>query len=75
MSERGPETEGLTYRSAGVDISAADRLKGRLAERIRTMFQGLPASSFGRFAGLYPVPSLPGKVLAATVDGVGTKTK
>lgn len=75
MSERGPETEGLTYRSAGVDISAADRLKGRLAERIRTMFQGLPASSFGRFAGLYPIPSLPGKVLAATVDGVGTKTK
>ncbi len=73
--ERGPETEGLTYRSAGVDISAADRLKRRLAERFRAMFEGLPAGSFGQFAGLYPLPGLPEKILAATADGVGTKTK
>lgn len=74
---RGPEirSEGLTYRSAGVDIAAADRLKRRLGERIRELFGGLPARSFGQFAGLYPLPGLPEKILAATVDGVGTKTR
>jgi phosphoribosylformylglycinamidine cyclo-ligase len=69
----GPE--GLTYRSAGVDIDAADQLKRRLAARLRELFTGLPARSFGQFAGLYPLPGLPDKILAATVDGVGTKTR
>lgn len=74
---RGPEPgpDGLTYRSAGVDIAAADRLKRRLAERIRSLFGGLPARAFGQFAGLYPLPGQPDKILAATVDGVGTKTR
>jgi phosphoribosylformylglycinamidine cyclo-ligase len=61
----------LTYRRAGVDVEAADRLVARIA--------GLAAATHGpevepgpaAFAGLYRLPG--GDLLAATCDGVGTK--
>ena len=61
----------LTYRGAGVDVGAADRLVARIA--------GLAAATHGpevepgpaAFAGLYRLPD--GGLLAATCDGVGTK--
>ena len=64
--------EALTYRAAGVDIEAADRI----VEKIRAVAQrthgpqvvpGLDA-----FAGLFRLGA-PGPTLAASCDGVGTK--
>jgi phosphoribosylformylglycinamidine cyclo-ligase len=64
-------SDGLTYRGAGVDVGAADRLVARIA--------GIAAATHGpevepgpaAFAGLYRLPG--GSLLAATCDGVGTK--
>lgn len=67
---------GLTYRDAGVDIDAGDRLVDRirpLAQRTRTpeVLDGV-----GGFAGLCTIPQdVDDPVLVSGTDGVGTKLK
>jgi phosphoribosylformylglycinamidine cyclo-ligase len=67
---------GLTYRDAGVDIDAGERLVDRikpLAQRTR-----IPEvlGGVGGFAGLCAVPSdVEDPVLVSGTDGVGTKLK
>ncbi|HBL15927.1 MAG: phosphoribosylformylglycinamidine cyclo-ligase [Elusimicrobia bacterium GWA2_69_24] len=55
----------LTYKKAGVDIDAADKLVEFIQKK---------APAIGGFSGLYPIDG--GETfLAATTDGVGTKLK
>src|SRR5262245_55507968 len=71
MSERG-----ISYRDAGVDIDAAQRAMGGIAEMLRSTRTADTLSDIGSFGGLYRVP--PGfrkPVLVASTDGVGTKLK
>lgn len=71
MSERG-----LSYRDAGVDIDAANRAKGGIAELLRGTRTPDTLSDLGSFGGLYRVPGgMRRPVLVASTDGVGTKLK
>jgi len=59
--------EGRTYAGAGVSLSTAESVVGRL----RNAAESTGAMGFGAFAGLYPLNDR--QFLAASTDGVGTK--
>src|SRR5688572_483110 len=67
---------GLTYKQAGVDVEAGDRLVDRikpLAARTRIPEQ---LAGVGGFAGLCALPTgLKEPILVSGTDGVGTKLK
>ncbi len=67
----------LTYRSAGVDIEAADRWLSRLSPLIRATHGPEVLPDRGQFAGLVALPTRRFRepVLVASTDGVGTKLK
>ena len=72
----GPPPPSLDYRSAGVDIDAADSAKDRIRALVESTFTPLVRGGFGGFGGLFHVP--PGaekSLLVASADGVGTKVK
>src|SRR5690606_7378847 len=72
MSEGG----GLSYRDAGVDIEAATRTLGSIAEEVRSTRTPETLSELGSFGGLYRVPAgYASPVLVASTDSVGTKVK
>ena len=56
-----------TYDSAGVSLATADAV----VERLRRAVESTGAESFGAFAGLYPLDD--GRLLAASMDSIGTK--
>jgi phosphoribosylformylglycinamidine cyclo-ligase len=56
-----------TYEGAGVSLTTADALVGRL----RAAVESTGAEGFGAFAGLHPLDDA--RLLAASTDGVGTK--
>ncbi len=64
----------LTYRAAGVDIDAADRLVSGIAKLARrTRIPGV-LSGIGPFAASFAVPKgLKDPVMVSSTDGVGTK--
>jgi phosphoribosylformylglycinamidine cyclo-ligase len=65
-----------TYRSAGVDLDAAERAKTRLKELVASTRDRWTLSELGSFGGLYQVPDdAEQPVLVASADGVGTKLK
>jgi hypothetical protein len=65
-----------TYRSAGVDLDAAERAKARLKELVASTRDRYTLSELGSFGGLYQVPAdAEQPVLVASADGVGTKLK
>ncbi len=75
MAEPGGGGAPLTYRGAGVDIDAGDRLVKRIArETARTRRPGADGA-LGGFGGLFDLSalSLRDPVLVAATDGVGTK--
>lgn len=61
-------SEGLSYAATGVDIAAYEEA----LERVRPLIAATGGRP-GQFAGVYELPD--GAHLAASVDGVGTKTK
>ncbi|MGH7742494.1 MAG: phosphoribosylformylglycinamidine cyclo-ligase [Candidatus Eiseniibacteriota bacterium] len=65
----------MRYRDAGVDVSRSDAIKGSLARAVRSTWTAEVAPLAGGFAGVMRWPSPPGSggLLAATLDGVGTK--
>ena len=70
------DVEGLSYRSAGVDLDAADRAKGALKELVARTRDENTLSEMGLFGGLYAVPGGVGDpVLVSSADGVGTKLR
>ncbi|MCX6844039.1 MAG: phosphoribosylformylglycinamidine cyclo-ligase [candidate division WOR-3 bacterium] len=63
----------MLYRDAGVDITAMDAVKRRIAGIARSTFSPGVISEVGLFGSLCRVPKLRDPVLVASCDGVGTK--
>ena len=63
----------MRYRDAGVDIARAEAVKGALAEAVRRTHGPAVRSLPGGFAGVMGWPGGGRLLLAATMDGVGTK--
>ena len=69
-------TDPVDYKSAGVDIEAADSAKERLRALVESTFTKGTRGRFGGFGGMFRVPTdVPSPVLVASADGVGTKIK
>lgn len=69
-------TQPLDYRSAGVDIGAADAAKHRIKALVESTFTEGARGRFGGFGGMFRVPSgMRAPVLVSSADGVGTKIK
>ena len=62
----------MRYRDAGVDVSRADAIKDEVIREIRSTWGADVVPLAGGFAGVMRFPGSPG-LLAATMDGVGTK--
>jgi phosphoribosylformylglycinamidine cyclo-ligase len=72
LTESLVRSDRLDYRAAGVDIEAKSRTLSALAPVIERTHSSAVSAGMGAFAGSVRVPG--GGLLAATVDGVGTKT-
>ena len=67
--------EEKAYAAAGVDLAAAARIKGKIADLARSTYGPRVLAGVGPFGGLFDLEGLEGRVLVASADGVGTKTK
>ena len=68
--------KGLTYRDAGVDIDAGERLVDRIKPLAAATKTPHVIGGLGGFAGLCSLPSgIEDPVLVSGTDGVGTKLK
>ena len=66
----------VTYSSAGVDISRADRAKQRIKYLAQKTFNRNVLSDIGSFGGLFSLgQKYRDPVLVSSADGVGTKLK
>ncbi len=69
-------TDSLDYRSAGVDIDAAEDSKQRIKAHVVSTLTAGTRGEFGGFGGMFRVPTdVPKPVLVSSADGVGTKVK
>jgi phosphoribosylformylglycinamidine cyclo-ligase len=69
-------TDSLDYRSAGVDIDAAEDSKQRIKAHVLSTLTAGTRGEFGGFGGMFRVPTdVPKPVLVSSADGVGTKVK
>ncbi|HEY6196505.1 MAG TPA: phosphoribosylformylglycinamidine cyclo-ligase [Candidatus Eisenbacteria bacterium] len=62
----------MRYQDAGVDLARSDALKAEVIREIRSTWGDEVVPLAGGFAGVMRFPGAPG-LLAATMDGVGTK--
>lgn len=66
----------LDYRSAGVDIDAADDSKNRIKSLVESTFTEGTRGAFGGFGGMFRMPDeMRAPLLVSSADGVGTKIK
>ncbi len=73
MSDNSPR---LDYRTAGVDLEAADRAKQTIKSLVASTHDRHTLSGMGSFGGMYAVPEgIDAPVLVSSADGVGTKLK
>lgn len=71
-----PGGRELDYRSAGVDLEAAERATRSIGELVASTRDEGTLSGPGLFGGLYALPKgLREPVLVSSADGVGTKLK
>ena len=69
-------TKPLDYRSAGVDLHAAEDAKGRLKALVESTLTAGARGAFGGFGGMFRMPEDARRpVLVASADGVGTKIR
>src|SRR5947208_16660509 len=69
-------SSSLDYRTAGVDIDAADDAKRRIKAHVLSTLTAGARGEFGGFGGMFRVPTdVPTPVLVSSADGVGTKLK
>lgn len=67
---------GMTYRAAGVNIEAADRMLADVKDAVRATHNSAVLKSLADFGGLYSLGSgYRDPVLVSGTDGVGTKLK
>ncbi|MFH1942170.1 MAG: phosphoribosylformylglycinamidine cyclo-ligase, partial [bacterium] len=67
----------MSYKDAGVDISAGEEVVDRIKNMVRSTFSPRVLTDLGKFGGFY-APDLSGyrePVLVSSIDGVGTKLK
>ncbi len=64
-----------SYRDAGVDIDAADRIVKVIRRQARVTFTPEVLSDLGFFGGLFELKGYLEPVLVSSADGVGTKLK
>ncbi len=62
----------MRYRDAGVDVSRSDAIKDDVIRAIRSTWNPTVRPVVGGFAGIMAMPG-GGSLVAATMDGVGTK--
>jgi len=67
----------MSYKKAGVDISAADRLVSAIRPIAKTTARPGLLSGIGGFSGLFDLQSQRFRhpILVSSTDGVGTKLK
>jgi phosphoribosylformylglycinamidine cyclo-ligase len=65
----------MDYRKAGVDISALDKIKKRMARTVEKTFNQNVLTEFGHFGGGFRLKGFRKPVLVASTDSVGTKVK
>jgi phosphoribosylformylglycinamidine cyclo-ligase len=66
----------LDYRTAGVDIAAAEESKRRIKRLAESTFTAGARGGFGGFGGLFRMPEGAKRpLLVSSADGVGTKIK
>jgi len=67
----------ITYKDAGVDISAGEETVDRIKPLVRSTFNKNVLADIGLFGGFYDAkfPEYENPVLVASTDGVGTKLK
>ena len=71
-----PLDESLSYRSAGVDIDAANDSKARIRRHVESTFTTGVRGAFGGFGGMFRMPAAAhNPLLVSSADGVGTKIK
>ena len=70
-------TKRIDYKSAGVDIKAANAFKAGLKNMVKSSFGPEVIKSIGGFGGLYRFSpkGMADPVLVSSADGVGTKLK
>jgi phosphoribosylformylglycinamidine cyclo-ligase len=68
-------SESLDYRSAGVDIDAADDAKHRIKSLVESTYTAGMRGAFGGFGGMFRMPTGVAPLLVSSADGVGTKIK
>jgi phosphoribosylformylglycinamidine cyclo-ligase len=71
----GAPKGSLDYRTAGVDIEAADDAKARIGRLVESTRTAGCVGAFGAFGGLFRAPQGTSPILVASADGVGTKIK
>lgn len=64
-----------SYKSAGVDLDAAEIATKKIAALAKSTFSSDVVSEIGAFGGVYRFPSSGETLLLASADGVGTKLK
>jgi len=68
--------DALHYRSAGVDVGAADAAKSSIAGHVLSTHTSAVLGGFGGFGGMVRMPpGMGAPVLVSSADGVGTKIK
>ena len=69
--------EGLTYKAAGVDIEAGNRLVKNIAPLVKDTFRSEVLADIGGFGALFSLrtENYRDPVLVSSTDGVGTKLK
>jgi phosphoribosylformylglycinamidine cyclo-ligase len=75
LNKKTVSREQQTYRKAGVNIDAADRVKRAVRDKARITFTSGVLSDIGFFGGLYELKGFKEPVLVSSSDGVGTKIK
>ena len=75
MVKPASESTQYTYRDAGVDIDANDRLKEIICKHARTTFTPEVVSDIGFFGSLFALKGFKQPILVSSADGVGTKIK
>lgn len=71
---RGKAARRMTYRLAGVDISAKEAILAEAGSLVRSTYRDGVLNVGGEFGGLFRLGSYRDPVLVSSVDGVGTKT-
>ena len=64
-----------TYRDAGVDIDAADKIIKSVRKQARSTFKTEVLGDLGFFGGLFELKGYEEPVIVSSTDGVGTKLK